>query len=247
MISSETPTDNPGRNILLLSNSRNEGSEFLSHADDWVGELLSGVRSLLVIAYACPPASRAPQKARDYFIKRGISIELANDGTSVVQEVRDAEAVFVLGGNTFRLLAHLYSKALLEPLRDAALAGIPYLGASAGSNVACPTISTTNDMPIAEPPSLKSLGLFPAQINTHYVEDEYVDSYTGESRRQRIEEYVGETRLPVLGLPEGLAVRMVGGVSTLLGPRPAVMFNVDRTTSEIMPGRIDPEMLLQSA
>ena len=118
------------------------------------------------------------------------------------------------------------------------------MGASAGCNVACPTISTTNDMPIVEPPSLAALALINFQINTHYVENEYegLSSYTGESRKQRLE-YVNETQRSVVGLPEGTGIRVLGGRHLVVGKVPVVVVTPIGRTFELPPGDIPAEIL----
>lgn len=133
----------------------------------------------------------------------------------------EAQAVFVGGGNTFRLLKAMQDKNLLAPLRRRALAGMPYAGASAGSNLACPTIATTNDMPIVRPRSFDALGLVPFQINPHFFagtvhyrpglkEWGSLVPYGGESRSDRIREFHEENDSPVLGLTEGSILRVEG-------------------------------------
>ena len=150
--------------------------------------------------------------------------------------VEAAEAVFAGGGNTFRLLAKLYRLDLLAALRARALAGMPYLGASAGSNLACPTVRTTNDMPIVEPPSLTALGLVPFQINPHYQDPDPASTHQGETREQRIREYHEENELPVVGLREGAMLAVEGDRMTLLGSTRARLFRRGAEPEEFAPG-----------
>ena len=160
--------------------------------------------------------------------ERGIDAGYALDGihrhADPVAALEDAPAVFVGGGNTFRLLAELYQRGLLDVLRRRVRAGMPYLGVSAGTNVACPTIRTTNDMPIASPPSLDALGLVPFQVNAHYYTghnyvkhgDAYVEHF-GETRDDRLREFHEMNATPVIGLEEGGTLWCEGGAVYLAG------------------------------
>jgi dipeptidase E len=131
------------------------------------------------------------------------------------------------GGNTFRLLQCLHETGLLDAIRERVLAGMPYLGWSAGSNVACPTIRTTNDMPVVEPPSLDALNLLPFQLNPHYS-DYHPPGHRGETRAERLAEFVAlNAGVPVLGLREGSILRREGERLTLLGvPDDAVLLGL---------------------
>jgi dipeptidase E len=143
--------------------------------------------------------------------------------------VRRAEGIYVGGGNTFRLLNEFYGLDLLGPIRERVRAGVPYLGVSAGTNVACPTIKTTNDMPIVAPPRLDALGLVPFQVNPHYFNgpvylkaaDGYQEHY-GETRDERLREFHELNDTPVIGLWEGGLLRVEGGRVLLLGARARV-------------------------
>lgn len=135
-----------------------------------------------------------------------------------VEALARAEALLVGGGNTFRLLRELRARGLLEPIRSRVRAGLPYVGSSAGTNVACPTIGTTNDMPISDPGGLEALGLAPFQINPHYFpgrilyrKGRRLERYAGETRDDRIREFHEENDRPVLGLWEGSILRVEGG------------------------------------
>jgi dipeptidase E len=143
---------------------------------------------------------------------------------NALSAVNEAEAVAVAGGNTFHLLSHIYKHDLLAAIRSRVIAGAPYIGWSAGSNVACPTIRTTNDMPIVEPPSFDALGLVPFQINPHYL-DAHPEGHQGETREERILEFIeANPGLHVVGLREGSILRIEGGRITLLGEKTARVF-----------------------
>jgi dipeptidase E len=161
------------------------------------------------------------------FNERGLNAGYALDGLHThrdpVAAIRRAEEILVGGGNTFRLLATLYRLNLLEPIRERVAEGMPYLGISAGTNVACPTIRTTNDMPIVEPPSLDALGLVPFQVNAHYYTgtnfvrhgDQFVEHF-GETRDDRLREFHEENDTAVVGLWEGGILRIDSGRVTLI-------------------------------
>ena len=162
--------------------------------------------------------------------ERGLNAGYALDGLhnhpDPVHAIQAAEGIFVGGGNTFRLLAALYRLGLLDVIRERVRNGMPYLGISAGSNVACPTIKTTNDMPIVQPPSLDALGLVPFQVNPHYFigtsfvrqGDSYVEHF-GETRDDRLREFHEENETPVIGLWEAGILRCEGGqVMLTAGP-----------------------------
>ena len=146
-----------------------------------------------------------------------------------------ADAIAVGGGNTFHLLRALYRVSAVELIRERVLSGMPYVGWSAGSNVACPTIRTTNDMPIVEPPTLKALGLLPFQINPHYT-DAHLEGHMGETRDERLSEFThANPGVRVLGLREGTMLRVEGDEITLLGGKPARLFVKGETPRDIDP------------
>jgi dipeptidase E len=150
--------------------------------------------------------------------------------------VRSAEAVFVGGGNAFRLLAAAYRFDLLDVIRRRVGEGVPYIGSSAGTNLACPTIRTTNDMPIAEPPSLAALGLIPFQINPHYPAKEVLAGHLGETRDQRIVEFLEDNDVPVLALQEGCWVEVIAASATIGGVTGARLFQRAATPRDLPPG-----------
>jgi dipeptidase E len=196
--------------VLLLSNSTAPGRAFLAHALDAIGAVLDGRRSLLFIALASSDPGRYTDLMRDCLAQIGVRVDGAAAPDDLRRAVAGAEAVFVGGGNSFRLLKRLRAADLLDELRARVLAGVPYLGASAGANLACPTIRTTNDMPIVDPGSFQALGLIPFQVNTHYPDAEPAGPLDGETRQRRIAEFLEENDVPVLGMPEGTWLRVSG-------------------------------------
>lgn len=203
--------------LLLMSNSTNHGGGYLEHALQAAAEILDGARELVFVSFALADGDAYTCKAAETFAPLGIAVRGLHAAADPVQEVVHASAVFTGGGNTFRLLKTLYELKLIEPLRQRVQAGMPYLGASAGTNIAGPTVRTTNDMPIVEPPSLNALGLVPFQINPHYLDADPASTHMGETREQRLAEFHECNQTPVLGLREGAWLRISGGTATLAG------------------------------
>ncbi|MDQ4213825.1 dipeptidase PepE [Microbacterium capsulatum] len=235
-------------NLLLMSNSSNAGSGYLAHAWDAVREALGGATRLVFVPYALADRDAYTATARTAFAAQGVTVTGAHESGDPVAAVRDAEAVFVGGGNTFRLLKTVRELGLIEALRAHAAAGRPYLGASAGTNLAAATIRTTNDMPIVEPGSFDALGLVPFQINAHYLDADPTSTHAGETRAQRLAEFHEENDTPVLALREGAWLRVrdgrrtIGGTAVTPGRGPAVLFRrgaeaveIDGDVTELLP------------
>ena len=216
-------------NLLLLSNSTNHGQGYLDHAMAEVLALLGPIRRLAFVPFALFDREGYAAKAAARFEKEGIAVTAVTPDLAGRDTLENAESVFVGGGNTFRLLDTLQKTALLHVLRDRANDGMPYLGASAGTNIAAPTIRTTNDMPIVDPASFDALGLVPFQINPHYIDADPASRHMGETREDRLREYLEENEAPVLGLREGAWVRVEDERMTLGGANGARLF---RRTSE---------------
>src|SRR5699024_9287166 len=156
------------RDLLLLSNSTTHGYGYLDHVRGLLADVLPECDELLFVPYALADHDGYTRRVSDALTPLGITVRGLHTCADPVTAVSGASAVFTGGGNTFRLLQQLYRQDLLRPLHNRVTAGMPYLGASAGTNIAGPTVRTTNDMPIVEPPSLAALGLVPFQINPHY-------------------------------------------------------------------------------
>jgi dipeptidase E len=166
----------------------------------------------------------------------GYDVESLHEAPDMQQTVRTAEAIFIGGGNTFRLLKSLYDFELLPAIRARVQYGMPYMGSSAGSNVAGPTIKTTNDMPIVEPPSFDALGLVPFQINPHYLDPNPDSTHMGETREERILQFLEENETPVAGLREGAMVRVENGSCVLKGSAGARIFRRGHDPIEVTAG-----------
>ena len=225
--------------LLLISNSTNAGETFLEHALVQIKSFL-GPHSMkaLFIPYAGVIISfeEYTDRVRDRFREIGHDVTSIHEVGNPVQEIQRAQVIVVGGGNTFHLAKLMQEQALLDPIRERVMAGIPYIGWSAGSNMACPSIRTTNDMPIVEPPGFQALNLVPFQINPHYL-DANPEGHAGETREMRIEEFTrANPGMFVVGLREGTLLRIEGQEVKLVGPRSARIFRNDQQPWEVGPG-----------
>jgi dipeptidase E len=213
--------------LLLLSSSTVEGAGYLEYPESEIKDFLgTQVKRVLFIPFAgvVRTFDEYAETVRARFREMGYDVDSVHQAEVMNEAVADAEALIVGGGNTFHLLRSLYETGLLERLRARVQAGTPYIGWSAGSNVACPTIKTTNDMPIVEPLSLNALNLVPFQINPHYT-DVYPKDFHGETRDQRLAEFIEINRdVSVVGLREGSMLRIEGSRIRLRGERPLRIF-----------------------
>jgi dipeptidase E len=170
----------------------------------------------------------------------GYAVDSLHEAADPRAAVQSAQAYFVGGGNTFRLLDCLYRLEVLELMRERVAAGTPYMGSSAGSNLACVTIRTSNDMPIVQPPSFDALALVPFNLNCHYLDPDPESTHQGETRELRIQEFHEENHPHVLGLREGCMLRIENGQVQLKGTTPARLFARGQEPREFTPGdRLD--------
>lgn len=183
-------------------------------------------------------ASSPTELVRSALAGTGIELVPLHRQADPARAVTEAELLVVAGGNTFHLLHHCRQRGLLQPMRDAVRSGTPYLGWSAGSNLACPTIGTTNDMPVVDPGGFDALGLVPFQINPHYT-NALPAGVRGETRNQRIAEFLRlRPGLPVLGLPEGNWLTVDGAGPVLHGPHASWWFRAGAEPQELGAGPI---------
>jgi len=228
------------RRVLLISNSTLYGSGYLDHAESEIRSFLGEVKRVLFVPYALLDRDKYAATAQQRFQKMGYELTSVHTAPSPVAAVNETDAIFIGGGNTFRLLKTLYEFDLIEPIRNRVFGGMPYIGSSAGSNVAAPTIKTTNDMPIVQPPSFNALGLVSFQINPHYLDPEPNSKHMGETREERIVQFLEENDTPVVGLREGAMLRMENGETILRGSSGARIFRKGLEPMEISPGaRLD--------
>jgi dipeptidase E len=222
--------------ILLISNSTLYGSGYLDHAEDEIRSFLGDIKRVLFVPYALFDRDTYAATAQKRFQKIGYDLTSIHTATNPVQAVKDTEAIFIGGGNTFRLLKTLYDFDLLGPIRERVADGMRYIGSSAGSNVAAPTIKTTNDMPIVQPPSFDALGLVSFQINPHYLDPDPNSKQMGETREERIRQFLEENDTPVVGLREGAMLRIENGETILRGSTGARIFRKGVEPIELLPG-----------
>ena len=222
--------------ILLISNSTLYGSGYLDHAEDEIRSFLGDIKRVLFVPYALFDRDTYAATAQKRFQKIGYDLTSIHTATNPVQAVKDTDAIFIGGGNTFRLLKTLYDFDLLGPIRERVADGMRYIGSSAGSNVAAPTIKTTNDMPIVQPPSFDALGLVSFQINPHYLDPDPNSKHMGETREERIRQFLEENDTPVVGLREGAMLRIENGETILRGSTGARIFRKGVEPIELLPG-----------
>ena len=222
--------------LLLLSSSNVHGFGFLDHSEPEIRAFLGAGRRVAFVPFAAHDHVAYTTKVRERLSK--MDLDLIS-----VDELDQADAIFAGGGNTFRLLKTLYERDLLDPIRERVRSGLSYLGSSAGTVIAAPTMRTTNDMPIIYPPSFASLGLVPFQINPHYLDVDPQSTHKGETREERIREFLEETGTPVVGLREGSMIRVEESRTTLLGEKTARIFRRGCAPVEVQPGCGLDEML----
>jgi dipeptidase E len=225
-------------NVLLLSNSTMPGTAFFTWPRPWVSEFLWPSRpSLLFIPFAAVTFSldEYAEKVAEVFHAMGYTITSIHQAKDKRHAVEKAGGIVVGGGNTFALLSRIYEYELLQPIRERVKKGVPYVGWSAGANLAAPTIMTTNDMPVVEPPSFKALDLLPFQINPHYHELKF-ENQGGETRKERLEEFLfmNPTK-KVIGLPEGMLLQRNGNTLVLKGSGKAKLYKAGKPAVEIIP------------
>lgn len=229
---------NSSKRLLLLSTSTVFGGGYLEYADAEVREFLGSVPRVLFVPFALHDHAAYAAKVRARFATFGCELQSVHESEDFRKSVAEAEAIFIGGGNTFRLLKALYDFDLLGAIRERVDAGMPYMGSSAGSNVAAPTIRTTNDMPIVEPPSFDALGLVPFQINPHYLDPTPGSTHMGETREERIQQFLEENDTPVIGLREGALLRIENGVTELKGATGGRLFRQGREPVELKSGLV---------
>jgi dipeptidase E len=235
------------KKLLLISNSTNYGEEYLDWTKKYIKEFLDciGAKRILFIPYAGVALSddsisasydAYEERVSSVFHTMGFEIYSIHRETDPVQSVKDALAIAVGGGNTFHLVYMLHELKLMKIIRESVEKGVAYLGWSAGANIACPSMRTTNDMPIVEPESMNTLNLVPFQINPHYL-DVTIEGHGGETREQRLEEFlVVNNNMHVVGLREGTLLSVMDQKIELKGSRPMRVFKFGTTPKEIKPG-----------
>ena len=217
--------------LLLNSSSNVHGYGYLDHVEPELRRFLHGLQTVSFVPFAAFDHRAYTAKVRDRLAL--MELEVLD-----VDQLDRADAVFVGGGNTFRLLKKLYEMNFFNRIRERVRGGMPYIGSSAGSVVSCPTIRTTNDMPIVECPTLNSFGFIGFQLNCHYLDPEPDSTHKGETREERIREFHEENATPVLGLREGTMLLVNDESAKLVGLKPARIFRHGEAPFEIEPGTV---------
>ncbi len=223
------------RRLLLISNSTMHGGEYLAHCAAEIRDFLGQKRRVLFVPYALADHDSYTAKARAAFTAFGHDLFSAHEAEHTPLVLDQCDAVFIGGGNTFRLLKALYDRGFVHSIQRRVLGGMPYIGSSAGTNVATLSIRTTNDMPIVMPPSFTALQLVPFQINPHYLDPDPTSKHMGETREERLRQFHEEHQTPVLGLREGCMLRVEGMRMELRGTTRARLFCRDQAAQEFTP------------
>ena len=209
-------------------------------------EHLRGARRAVMIPYAQSDHDRATARFSDWLGPQGVEITGVHTVEDPAAAIAEAEAIFVTGGNSFRLVDALHRLSLLDAVRAAIARGIPYFGASAGANVASPTIRTTNDMPIVQPPSFEAFNLVPFQINPHYIDPPPPDARIGETREERLQEFLEENDVTVVALREQSWLEVDSSVMWLRGTGGAVLFRRGAEPGQLHGGADLSSLLLEN-
>jgi len=216
--------------LLLISSSLVHGYGYLDHPEPDIRRFLKGKKRVAFVPFAAFDHDAYTAKVSERFGRMGFTV-------IPIEQFDTADAIFVGGGNTFRLLKKLQDRSLMDAIRQRVGDGLPYIGSSAGSVITAPTIRTTNDMPIVEPQSLNALGLIPFQINGHYLDPDPNSTHKGETREDRLREFHEENETPVVGLREGTMLLVEDDAYTLQGLKPARIFRRGRDPIEVGPGK----------
>jgi dipeptidase E len=224
------------RRLLLISNSTMFGRGYLDHVEDALRHLLAPPAHVAFVPWAVHDRAGYAAKARARLAPLGFDVRSVDEGESVDAALNGADAVFVGGGNTFRLVDALQRSGLMPEIQHRVQQGMPYIGSSAGSIVACPTIQTTKDMPIVQPRSFGALGLVGFQISPHYLDPDSNSTHMGETQEERIGQFLEENDTPVVGLREGAYLTVAGPRVVLRGTAGARLFRRDSEPVEAQAG-----------
>lgn len=225
-------------NLIMASTSKVYGYDYLAYLKEPLKELYNNVDEILFIPFARPGGishEEYTEKAKEGLSFLNKKVTGLHEKSDKKKAIREAKAIFTGGGNTFLLVKKLYEFELIEVLKNAILSGTPYLGTSAGSNICGLTMSTTNDMPIVYPPSFKTLGLVPFNVNVHYLDPEPDSKHQGETRETRIKEFQNLNDTTVVGLREGSWLHVTEDDIILKGSLKARIFEPQKEAYEIKP------------
>ena len=225
-------------NALLVSTSTLHGEAYLEYIKPAIKDHFQNSEQVVFIPYARPGSishDEYTSRAKKVFSEIGLNLKGIHEFSSIEIAMNAADGFFTGGGNTFLLVSELYRNQVMEPLQEIVRSGIPYMGTSAGSNIGGLTMNTTNDMPIIYPPTFKTLGLIPFNINPHYLDPDPHSKHKGETRETRIKEFHVFNSQPVVGLREGSWLEVKDGKILLKGNLNARIFEKDQEPYEIEP------------
>ncbi|MEM0518514.1 dipeptidase PepE [Aequorivita flava] len=233
------PTENHAtRQLIIASTSTVFGGEYLDYLTEEMAQLFKDTDEIIFIPYARPGGishDEYTDRAAKIFKKINKKLVGLHTFKNPIEALKTAKGVFTGGGNTFVLVSSLYRLQLMQPLREAIFNGLPYLGTSAGSNICGLSMQTTNDMPIVYPPSFKTLGVIPFNLNPHYLDPNPDSKHMGETRETRIAEFHTQSTVPVVGLREGSWLRVINNKIILKGKFKARIFEQGKQPYEIEP------------
>ncbi len=224
------------KSIIIASTSTIHGGGYLEYLLDELKLHFKSADEILFVPYARPGGishSDYTKIASKAFSKIDKTVKGLHEYENTKEAIQNAQGIFVGGGNTFVLVNQLYKNDVISIIKNAIDAGIPYLGTSAGSNICGLTMKTTNDMPIVYPPSFKTLGLVPFNINPHYLDPIPDSTHMGETRETRIKEFHAFNTPPVIGLREGSWIDVKANKLTLKGTLDARIFEYAKAPYEL--------------
>ncbi|MDN3596517.1 dipeptidase PepE [Zunongwangia endophytica] len=226
------------KKAILASTSTLHGEDYLSYLLPHLNNLYGSNKEILFIPYARPGGishDDYTKKAKQAFKKANLDLRGIHEFEKPLDALKNADGIFTGGGNTFLLVSELYRNGIMETLRQVVLYGTPYMGTSAGTNITGLTMGTTNDMPIIQPKSFKTLGFVPFNINPHYLDPDTNSTHKGETRETRIKEFHRINTQPVVGLREGSWLELDGNEITLKGQLSARIFECNKEAYEVEP------------
>ena len=226
------------KKLIIASTSTLHDGAYLDYLLPTLATHFENCNTILFIPYARPGGishDDYTDKVRDAFAKINKNVDGLHQFDNPIEAVEKAEAIFTGGGNTFLLVTELYKNKVIEVIAKVVKNGTPYLGSSAGSNITGMTMQTTNDMPIIYPPSFKTLGLIPFNLNPHYLDADLQSKHMGETRETRIKEFHEFNTIPVLGLREGSWLEVTGEEIILKGKLTARLFTIHKVPEELQP------------
>lgn len=227
------------KNCIIASTSTLHGGKYLDYLLPELKYFYKNTSEIIFVPYAQPGGislDEYTQKAAEAFAHINIKVVGLHTFSNPAEALLDAGGIFTGGGNTFRLVNALYKNDLMVALRESIHNGTPYLGTSAGSNICGVSMQTTNDMPIVYPPSFKTLGILPFNLNPHYLDPDPNSTHMGETRETRIKEFHSMNNLPVVGLREGSWLEVKGNTISLKGQLTARIFEKDKAPYEMESG-----------